>query len=110
PLDRLLKQLSFGSRDPDVISTIAGRLARLDRQLTKEDREELEELAGGRTLPDLTRALVEALDPDHHVEAAKKETGKEEPSTEEVAAAAEQLLDLAVEPLATNPELRDRLI
>jgi type I restriction enzyme, R subunit len=110
PLDRLLKQLSFGSRDPEVISTIAGRLARLDRQLTKEDREELEELAGARTLPDLTRALVEALDPDRHVEAAKKKTGKEEPNKEEIAAAAEQLLDLAVEPLATNPELRERLI
>src|SRR3989442_8865703 len=67
PLDRLLKQLSFGSRDADVVSTIAGRLARLDRQLTKDDREELEALAGGRTLPDLTRALVEALDPDRHV-------------------------------------------
>jgi type I restriction enzyme R subunit len=110
PLERMLKQLSFGSRDPDVISTIAGRLARLDRQLTKEDREELEELAGGRTLPELTRALVEALDPDRHVETAKTETGKEEPAKEEVAAAAEQLLDLAVAPLATNPELRERLI
>src|SRR5712691_11447153 len=110
PLDRLLKQLSFGSRDPDVVSTIAGRLARLDRQLTKEDREELEELAAGRSLHDLTRALVDALDPDRHVEAAKETTGRAEPSEEEVAAAAEQLLDAAVEPLATNPALRERLI
>jgi type I restriction enzyme, R subunit len=108
PLDRLLKQLSFGSRDPEVVSTIAGRLARLDRQLTKEDREELEQLAS-TDLRDLTRALVESVDPDRHLEAAKEATGKDEPSDEELAAAAKQLLDAAVEPLATNPELRQRL-
>src|SRR5205807_2483326 len=64
PLEKLLKQLSFGNREPDVLSTIAGRLARLDRQLSKEDRKELEELAGGATLRELTGALVEAVDPD----------------------------------------------
>src|SRR5712692_9892562 len=41
PLDRLFKQLSFGSREPDVVSTIAGRIARLERQLTKDDRDGL---------------------------------------------------------------------
>jgi type I restriction enzyme R subunit len=109
PLEKLLKQLSFGSRDPDVLSTIAGRLARLDRQLTKEDREELEELAGG-SLRELTGALVVALDPDRHLEAAKEGTGKDTPSEEEVITAAKQLVDAAVEPLATNPELRERLV
>ncbi len=35
PLERLLKQVSFGVRDPDAISAIASRLARLDRRLTE---------------------------------------------------------------------------
>ncbi len=105
PLDRLFKQLSFGSREPDVVSTIAGRIARLERQLTKDDRDELEELAGV-TLRELTGALVDALDPDRQREA----TGKDEPSEQELAAAAKQLLDAAVEPLATNPKLRERLV
>ena len=108
PLDKLLKRLSFGNRDPEVVSTIAGRLARLDRQLAKEDREELEELAG-TSLRDLTRALVESVDPDRHVEAARTATGKDEPGEDDVAAAAKGLLDAAIEPLATNPELRERL-
>jgi type I restriction enzyme R subunit len=92
PLERLLKQLSFGSRDPDVVSTIAGRIARLERQLTKDDREELEELAA-MPLRELTRALVEAV-----------EAATEHPEE------AKQLLDEAVEPLATNPKLRERLV
>jgi type I restriction enzyme R subunit len=105
PLDRLLKQLSFGSRDSDVVSTIAGRIARLERQRTKDDRDELEELAG-LTLRELTGAIVDALDPDRQREA----TGKDEPSEHELGAAAKQLLDAAVEPLATNPKLRERLV
>jgi type I restriction enzyme R subunit len=105
PLDRLLKQLSFGSRDADVVSTIAGRIARLERQLTKDDRDELEELAGV-TLRELTGSMVDALDPDRQREA----TGKEEPTEQELADVAKHLLDAAVEPLATNPKLRERLI
>ena len=109
PLDRLLKQVSFGNRAPEVISSIAGRLARLDRQLTREDREELEELAG-TALRNLTSALVAALDPDRHLETAKQTSGIEEPSEEQIAAAAQQLIDAAAEPLATNPKLRERLV
>src|SRR5581483_6257 len=92
PLEKLLKQLAFGSRDPDLVSTVAGRIARLDRQLTKDDREELEALAG-MPLRDLTRALVEAV-----------EAATERPEE------AKAVLDAAVEPLATNPTLRERLV
>jgi type I restriction enzyme R subunit len=109
PLDRLLKQISFGNRDPEVISSIAARIARLDRQLTREDRAELEELAGMR-LRDLTSELVAALDPDRQLEVAKDASGIEEPSKEQIDAAAKQLVDAAAEPLATNPKLRERLI
>jgi type I restriction enzyme R subunit len=105
-LDKLFKQISFGVRDPDLASTIAGRLARLDRRLTKEDREELEQLAGGLSLQDVARGIVEALDPDRQ----REETGRTEPTEEEVAVAARALLDAAVAPLATNPELRERII
>jgi type I restriction enzyme, R subunit len=105
-LDKLFKQISFGVRDPDLASTIAGRLARLDRRLTKEDRDELEQLAGGLSLQDISRGIVEALAPDRHREA----TGKDEPTHGEIALAAQQLLNTAVAPLATNPELRERIV
>jgi type I restriction enzyme, R subunit len=109
PLDRLFKQLAFGNRDPDLVSTIAGRIARLERQLTKDDREELEELAGS-SLVDLTHGLIDALDPDRQLDAARVASGAEHPSAEELADAANRLIDAAVEPLATNPQLRVRLL
>lgn len=109
PLDRLLKQLSFGSRNPDVISTIAGRLARLDRQLTKDDRQELEQLAG-LPLKELTGAMVASLDPDRQLEAAREAAGVEEPREEQIAQTTRRLIDTAVEPLTINPDLRERLL
>src|SRR5439155_12857655 len=41
PLERLMKRLSFGSRDSDVVSTIAGRISRLERRFRDDERAEL---------------------------------------------------------------------
>jgi type I restriction enzyme R subunit len=110
PLDKLLNQVSIGVREPDVISSIASRLARLARQITKDDRADLEEAARGLKLDELVNGLVQALDPDRHRQAAQQLTGKEAPTSQDVATAARALLDAAVEPLATNPKFREMLV
>src|SRR5205823_4563135 len=79
------------------------------RRLTSDERNELEQLAG-TSLNDLARGMVEALDPDRQLDAAREASGKEEPDVDELAAATRKLLDAAVAPLATSPELRDRLV
>jgi type I restriction enzyme R subunit len=109
PLEQLLRRISFGARDPNAISSVASRIARLERHLTSDERTELEELAGVN-LHDLTRGMVEALDPDRQLEAARAATGKDEPDVDEITAATRKLLDEAVAPLATNPEFRERLV
>ncbi len=110
PLDRLLRQVSFGVRDPDAISTIASRLARLDRRLSEMQRTQLTVLAGGKTLRDIAGGIVAALDPDRQLEAARAETGRDDPTVDEIAAVTKTLLGEAVAPLATNPELRERIV
>jgi type I restriction enzyme R subunit len=109
PFERLLEQVAFGNRDADVLSSLASRLARLDRRLTHEDRRSLEALAGGITLHVITAALIDALDPDTQLREARQVTGADEPTAEQVADAATRLLDEAVQPLAANPALRVRL-
>jgi type I restriction enzyme, R subunit len=69
-LQDLFKLVAFGSKDPLVASSIAGRLARLDKRLTKDDREMLTGLAGGTDLGTIASRLVEALDPDEQAAAA----------------------------------------
>jgi type I restriction enzyme R subunit len=110
PLERLLRQLSFGVRDPDAISAVASRLARLDRRLTDTQRTQLAVLAGGKTVQEIAGGIVAALDPDRQLEAAREATGSAEPSVDEIAAASKSLLDEAVAPLAHSPELRERIV
>ena len=71
-LDQLLSAVALGSTAPDIASSLAGRLARLDRRLGAADRARLAELAGGVTLPDLVRGLVDALDPDRQEDEARR--------------------------------------
>ncbi|MGH9509871.1 MAG: type I restriction-modification enzyme R subunit C-terminal domain-containing protein, partial [Terriglobales bacterium] len=107
--EKLLDQVAFGNREPDVLSSLASRLARLDRQFTDEDRKLVEETAGA-PLTTITQALVHAIDLDVQVEAARQATGKAEPSPEEIAQAAAKLVEDAAKPLATNPALRHKLV
>jgi len=110
PLERLLRQLSFGTHDPDVASAVAARLSRLDGRLAPDERAELESLAGGVGLREIAGEIVAALDPDRQLAAATEATGSDEPTVDAIAETARTLLTDAVAPLATNPDLRERLV
>jgi type I restriction enzyme R subunit len=108
--EKLLDAVAFGNREKDVLSSLASRLARLDRQLNKEDQQIIAGVAGGKPLSAITHGLVDALDSDNQIEAARKATGVEEPPPEAIEKAATALLAEAAKPLATNPALRNKLI
>ena len=111
--EKLLQAVAFGNTQPDVLSSLAGRLARLDRQLGQPEREALAQTAGGKSIRDLVADLVAALDPDRHLEAARAENGlgpDQTPTPEQVAQAAEQQCQAAAAPVASNPALRQKLV
>ena len=110
PFDKLLDLVSMGSRDPDALSSLASRLARLDRQLSARDREAIESAADGASLPDLISGLIRATDPDAALEAAQLATGQEEPEEAAVEQARQELLESGALPFAANPELRQLLV
>ena len=107
--DRLMNQIGLGSTDEAVVSSVASRLARLDRRITAEDRAALEKVAG-IGLVDLVRQVTDALNPDRHHAEAAAETGTEDPTPEQVAATAKRLIAEAVQPIAGNAEFRQKLI
>lgn len=109
PLETLLKKISLGNTDPNVVSSVAGRLARLSKKLGKPELHSIED-AAGMPLRHLVSELVDAVDPDRHVELARSTTGLAEPPPAAVTKAAEQLIKQAVAPLATNADLRTRLV
>src|SRR5260221_566600 len=71
--DKLLLAVALSHRDEDTLTTLAGRLARLDRGLSSADRKKIEEVSGGSNLTALSGTLLRAIDTDAAAETA---TGK----------------------------------
>ena len=108
-LQALFKLVGLGNKDPEVASTIAGRLARLDKRLTRDDRETLSALAGGVELGAIAHQIVEALDPDKQLAAsAAAGASGADPST--LAQTATSMIGEALAPLSSNPQLRTAII
>ena len=110
--DKLLDAVAQGSTKPDVLSSLAGRLARLDRRIGAEDRAMLQKLAAGRTLADLAGQLVAALDPDVQADKARALAGLAsdvEPPADVLAKVTRDLLRDAAKPIRSSPELRKAL-
>ena len=106
---QLLDLIAKGSREPDHLSSLASRLARLSHKISPAERESIEAAAKSVPLQSLITSLVRATDPDAALEAARESTGLEEPPPEAIAEAEKQLRDAAALPFASNPELRQRL-
>jgi type I restriction enzyme, R subunit len=98
-LEQVLEYVAAGGTDPDALTTLAGRLARLQRDFAAAQLAELAELAGGRSLSDLSRDLLRACDPDAQREVAQALAGGAGAPTEaDLRAAAERLAQEAVTP------------
>ena len=108
--DKLLDLVGMGNRDSEVLSSLASRLARLDRHLAPRDREAIEEASQGVSLQTLVSGLVNAADQDVALNAAQQSTGQDDPPESAVAEARKQLLEDAARPFASSPDLRQRLV
>ena len=91
--DKLMLRLALGQRDEDSMTSLAGRLARLDRELKPEQKKEIEKITGGAPLKVLINHLLDAVDPD--------KMGVSEENKKE-------LVERACAPF-DNPNLREKL-
>jgi len=101
PLKKLLDKAAALSLTEAETATLASRLAALELQLTPEERTELDEVAG-RNMKSIVRTLVDAVDPEIQGRLRDESTDPE--------AAVQDAIDLAVKPIAANPELRQRIL
>lgn len=63
-LKNLLQSVLMGNTDEDVFTSLAGRLARLEKQITPDERSRFKQLARGKTINQLTRELLDSYNPD----------------------------------------------
>ncbi|HTD85095.1 MAG TPA: DEAD/DEAH box helicase family protein, partial [Candidatus Binatia bacterium] len=106
----LLLGVALGKRDDDTLTTLAGRLAKLDRELSGKEADSLKTVAGGKSLADLSRALLDSINPDVVAERAVGKPGASpaETTPEKFTAAQKQLIDQACAPF-DSPALRDAI-
>ncbi len=76
PLKDLAMQVMMGATDEDTVSSLAGRLARLNKQLDVDDQRRIREAAGGLELSHLIGKLFGAIDADN-IEARALELAKQ---------------------------------
>lgn len=74
PFDKLLWNVAVGARDADTLSSLAGRLARLDREIDRDDRKAIAETAGV-ALPDMINRLLDAIEPETQIARAREMFG-----------------------------------
>src|SRR6266545_3371364 len=108
----LLEHVALGGTDPDMLSSLASRLSRLDKQCGPEDHELIEDASGGPSLEDLSSRIVAALDADAQAARARQLAHlppDQEPSQAQLLTAQAALLKEAAKPLAENPAFRTLL-
>ncbi|MEQ8393730.1 MAG: type I restriction-modification enzyme R subunit C-terminal domain-containing protein [Gammaproteobacteria bacterium] len=105
--DALLDQIAMGRRDEDALSSLAGRLAAMDRKLSEEDRGRIAAVTGGQTPRDLANALLDAIDPDKQLAAIDAVHGPMA-TPEQEKAVIEELIEAACRPI-DEPDTRNLL-
>jgi len=107
--DKLIMSIALGNRDEDSITSLAGRLARLDRQLSGEDIKQIEKVTEGKPLKEIVNELLNSVDPDKKIETAKELFKTEEPTEKEIEQASEELAKDACK-IFDNSTVRNTLI
>ncbi len=113
-LKDLLQNVAMGNTSEDILSTLANRLIRLDKQITEKEKTNFAEQANGHTISHVVKELLNAYDPDT-VESLKLkiESSKPGASPNELASAFNhQHSTLIAEAVAifNNPELRNFIV
>jgi len=109
-LKDLMMSAAMGAQDDDTLTTLAGRLIRLDKMMTPKEKEKFTELSSEPVIS-IAGNLLNAFDPDKIDEAVRKKQGPLIPADKFPEYADEVSKEMAVAACApfNNPELRDYL-
>jgi len=106
--DKLINSVALGMRDEDTLTTLAGRLARMDMKFSQKDKDEINNISE-KPIKEIINTLLDAVDPDKQIEKAIDIFKTDEPTKEEIKKASEELVTEACAPF-DDPKLRNTLI
>jgi type I restriction enzyme R subunit len=108
PLKTLLEKAATFTITADETASLASRLARLSRELTPSENAELAELAG-TPLQEITQQLVKIADPDTLAEVIEN-APLDKDGKKDTKKAMSDLIEQIITPIASNPQLRQRIL
>jgi type I restriction enzyme R subunit len=109
----LLDHVAAGGVKDDYLSSLASRLARIDKQCGPDDKTLITDTSGGVSLASISGALVAALDADRQDDAARQMfhlSATDTPTDEQIAKAAAPLKKAAIQTLMAAPPLRKLIL
>ncbi|GMV26428.1 MAG: DEAD/DEAH box helicase [Phycisphaerae bacterium] len=120
PLDRqpsvsiqsLLQTIAAGAVSDDIVSTLAARLARLDREIDDDQRARIEQASGGQGPAELAGALLASIDDDQTAARAAgkfKLTPGQEPTEQQLQQVEHEAMTQSLRPFL-NPALRETIL
>ena len=113
-LKDLLQNVAMGNTQEDMLSTLANRLIRLDKQINEKEKTSFAEQANGFTINQVVKQLLNAYDPDT-VEGLKVKVERDNPdnSPQQISSLLttyhSRLISDAVS-VFNNPELRNFIV
>ena len=113
--EKLMQAVAFGNTEDDVLTSLAGRLARMEHRISADDDKKIRQASGGLGLKDLAHRIVQSLDPDaidqqiNVAWAERSEARGIAPQAHNREAQRSQIVQDAVKPLY-DPSLRQLLI
>ena len=112
PLDKVLDAVKTGAADAELVSTLAARLTRLNRQLDGKQEEAIQKAAGGLTMPQLAASLLKSIDPDEVTQHATQKFNlppSQEPTEKQIQKAEVERMQAALKPFH-DPGLRKAIL
>ena len=108
PLKVLLEKAATFTITADETASLASRLARLSRELTPTENAELTALAG-TPLQDITQQLVKIADPDT-LAGVIENAPLDKDGKKDTKKAMSDFIEQIITPIASNPQLRQRIL
>jgi type I restriction enzyme, R subunit len=110
-LKEVLERIHLGDTSEDMLTTLANRLIRLDKQINEKEKMSFAEKAGGQTINHVVKELLNAYDADT-VEGIRLKVEGERPnaSPEQIQSTINEQLSTIVEKatnIFNNPDLRN---
>lgn len=107
-LKNLLTAVALGNHDEDTLTTVAGRLTRLDKIMNDDERAKFVDISGGVSAKDVVENILNSFDEDY-IETKTVEKYGTTITQEQYEETQHELIEASCEPFY-NPDLRDYIL